>query len=70
MAHTVVTRQSWFSRIGGAFKGILIGIILVLVAFFVLFKNEGRAVQRHKTLQEGAGLAVSIDSKEIGRAHV
>ncbi len=65
MAHTVVTRQSWFSRIGGAFKGILIGIILVLVAFFVLFKNEGRAVQRHKTLQEGAGLAVSIDSKAV-----
>ncbi len=65
MAHTVVTRQSWFSRIGGAFKGILIGIVLVVVAFIVLFMNEGRAVRRHKTLQEGAGLAVTIDSNAV-----
>lgn len=65
MAHTVVTRQSWFSRIGGAFKGILIGIVLVVVAFIVLFINEGRAVRRHKTLQEGAGLAVTIDSNTV-----
>jgi hypothetical protein len=65
MAYTEVTRQSWFSRIGGAFKGIIVGVILIIAAFPVLFTNEGRAVRRHKTLQEGAGLAISIESETV-----
>lgn len=69
MAYTEVTRQSWFSRIGGAIKGIIVGIILIIAAFPVLFKNEGRAVHRHKTLQEGAGLAISIESGAVNEEH-
>ena len=33
-----------------------------MVAFPVLFWNEGRAVKRHKTLQEGAANVVSVDA--------
>ena len=52
---TEVTHQSWGSRLGGAFKGIVFGIILFIVSFPLLFWNEGRAVKRHKTLEEGGG---------------
>ncbi|THB69324.1 MAG: hypothetical protein D6B27_00710 [Gammaproteobacteria bacterium] len=63
--YTEVTNQSWFGRIGGAFKGILVGIILVIIAFPVLFWNEGRAVKRYKTLEEGAGAVISVSANAI-----
>lgn len=63
--HTVVTRQSWFSRLGGAFRGIAVGVVLVLFAFGFLFWNEGRAVRRYKALKEGAGAVVSVSADRI-----
>lgn len=66
---TEITNQSWFSRIGGAFKGIVFGLILIIVAFPVLFKNEGRAVKRYKTLKEGSGSVVSASSDKVDPAN-
>ncbi|NOY23416.1 MAG: hypothetical protein GXO70_07890 [Acidobacteria bacterium] len=59
-SYTDVTNQSWFSRIGGAIKGVLIGLLLIIIAFILLFWNEGRSVERYKTLKEGRGAVVSI----------
>lgn len=62
---TETSSQSWFSRLGGAFKGILVGIVLFLVAFPLLFWNEGRAVKRYKTLKEGSGAVVSASADSV-----
>ena len=62
---TEVSSQSWFGRIGGAFKGIVIGVILLLVAFLLLFWNEGRAVRTYKTLKEGAHAVVSVAAERV-----
>lgn len=56
---TETTSQSWFQRLGSAFMGILVGLILLPVAGFLLFWNEGRAVQTARSLAEGAGLVQS-----------
>ena len=66
---TEVTTQSWFSRIGNAFKGIIFGLILFIVSFFLLFWNEGRAVKQAKTLQEGKSLVRLISAYVINPAH-
>ena len=58
---TEVTSRSWFSRIGGAFSGILIGLLLILASIAGLFWNEGRAVKTARALAEGAGQVVTID---------
>lgn len=58
--YSETTSQSWFSRIGGAIKGILFGVILVVIAFPFLFWNEGRAVKRYKALKEGASVVISV----------
>lgn len=65
---TEVTNQSWFSRIKNALVGIIIGAILFIGAFPLLFINEGRAVKRYKTLKEGGGIVqtVAIDSVDPG----
>jgi len=67
--YTEVTRLSWFSRIGGAIKGIVVGLILVAISFPLLFLNEGRAVKREKTLKEGAGAVVSASSDSVDAAN-
>ena len=65
MAVTEVTEESWFSRLGGAFKGILTGIILFIVAIPLLFWNEGRAVRRAEVLEKGASQVVSVKSDAV-----
>ncbi len=67
--HTEVTRKSWLSRLGGAFKGILIGFVLVGGALWLLFWNEGRAVRRAKALVEGAAAVVSVPADRIDPAN-
>lgn len=62
---TEITTESWFSRIGSAFKGILVGLVLFIAAFPLLFWNEGRAVRRYKTLNEGAGSVVSLPQPRV-----
>lgn len=67
-SYTEVTSQSWFSRIGKAFKGILFGLILVAIAFVLIFWNEGRTVKRYKTLKEGGGAVVSLAADQTDHA--
>ena len=66
---TEVTKQSWFSRIGGSFKGVAFGALLVIAAIPLLFWNEGRAVERQKTLEEGGGAVVSVAADTIDSAN-
>ncbi len=68
-SYTEVTEQSWFSRIGGAFKGIIFGLILFLAAFALLFWNEGRAVKTYKTLKEGSGIVISVPADRVDPAN-
>lgn len=60
-----VTSTSWFSRIGGSIKGIFFGVVLIIVSIVLLSWNEGRAVERYKTLKEGGGTVVSVDSAAV-----
>lgn len=66
---TETTTRSWGSRLGGSFKGILVGIVLFVLAFPVLWWNEGRMVERYQALEEGAGLVVSVSSEAIDPAN-
>jgi hypothetical protein len=62
---TEVTNESWLGRIGGAFTGIMIGVVLFIAAVPVLFLNEGRAVRRYQTLNEGAGSVISLPEARV-----
>ncbi len=66
---SIVSQQSWLSRIGGAIKGGLVGLCLFIVAFPLLFWNEGRSVRQYKTLLEGGGLVVSVPSGNVDAAN-
>ena len=66
---TEVTEQSWFSRIGGAIKGVLIGLLLFVVAFPLLFWNEGQAVRTYKTLKEGAKSVIDVSADKLDVAN-
>jgi len=57
--------ESWFSRIGGAFKGLLFGLVLLPVSVFLLFWNESRAVTTANSLKEGAKTVVSVAADTI-----
>lgn len=68
-SYTEVTSESWFGRIGGAIKGVLVGVVLFAVAFPLLFWNEGRSVSRYKTLKEGAGAVITVTSESVAPAN-
>ena len=65
MAVTEVTEESWFSRLGGAFRGILVGIILFVLSIPLLFWNEGRAVRRAEALKQGSATVVAVAADKI-----
>lgn len=62
---TEVTSRSWFSRIGSSLTGMLLGPVVVFFAIGLLFWNEGRAVDTARSLEEGAGLVVSVPATAV-----
>jgi hypothetical protein len=66
---TEASSQGWLSRLGDAFKGILFGIVMFVVAFPLLFWNEGRAVKTEKSLAEGRGAVVTVASDRMEPAN-
>ncbi len=63
--YTETIRRSWFTRLKNSLFGTIIGLLIFLGSFAVLFWNEGRAVDTQKMLTEGAGVVISVAS---GRA--
>lgn len=62
---TVTTSKGWFSRIGGAFAGVLVGIVLIFACVWGLAWNEGNAVKVARGLTEGAGAVIEADAATI-----
>jgi hypothetical protein len=62
---TVTSRTGLFTRISESIKGVLFGLVLFVVAFPLLFWNEGRAVQTAKSLDEGSGIVVSVSPDSV-----
>jgi hypothetical protein len=63
--YTETTTQSWGSRITESIKGVIVGIILFLAAFPLLWWNEGSAVQTYKSLEEGRGNVVEVNAASV-----
>jgi Transmembrane protein 43 len=61
--------QGWLSKLGGAIKGVLIGLVMMIAAFPLLFWNEGRAVKTAKSLDEGRGAVVTAPSDNVNAAN-
>lgn len=68
MAYTEVTHEGWFSRLAESIKGVLLGVLFFLIAFPLLFWNEGRAVHRARGLAAGKGQVVSITPGKVDPA--
>ncbi|HBH26691.1 MAG TPA: hypothetical protein DDX54_04755 [Rhodospirillaceae bacterium] len=65
---TEVTRISWMKRSQSALVGALLGLALFFGAFFVLAWNEGRSVERIRTLDAGLRAVVEVDPANPGAA--
>ncbi len=68
-SYTEVTSQSWGSRLMDSIKGVLVGVICFIVAFPVLWCNEGSAVKNAKGLTEGSKAVVSVKSDKVDSAN-
>lgn len=66
---TEVTNESWFGRIGKSISGIIIGIILFLAAFPLLWWNEGRAVNTAKKINFANDNIVVVSADNINKAN-
>lgn len=66
---TEVTSQGIGSRLMESIKGVLVGIVMFIAAFPVLFMNEGCAVKTAKGLQEGVKAVVSIKADKVDAAN-
>lgn len=64
-SYTEVTSTSWLGRIGQSLVGVLVGLVLIVVAFVVLIWNEKNSVETAKALQEGLGIVVSISTAAV-----
>lgn len=61
-SYTDVTSTGFFSRMGGAIMGFLLGPVLVIAAIVLLSWNEGRAVQAIRGLGEASRVAVEASA--------
>jgi hypothetical protein len=69
-----VTRTSWLGNIANSVVGVLIGILMFVVAFPVLWINEGRTnmavVAQSSVLVDGANVSGSTEGKQVAVAGV
>ncbi len=65
---TETVTTGWLSRIGNSIKGIVVGIIMIMASFPVLFINEGCAVKTRKDLNQGAKECVPADPASVDSA--
>ena len=65
MAYTEVENTSWFGRIKNAFAGVVIGLVLFVAAFVLLWWNEGNSLRTYKMLKEVRGNVVHVESKKV-----
>jgi hypothetical protein len=66
---TEVTSKSWLQRLGESVGGVVVGFILIAGSGFLLFWNEGRAIQTARSLTEGAGLVLSVSADRVDAAN-
>jgi len=66
---TEVSSTGWFARIGNAIAGVVVGIILVVIAFPLLWWNEGRSVHTYQGLAEGEKIALDASADRIDSAN-
>lgn len=57
---TTTTSTGWFSRIKGAFFGVLIGLMMIPGSVILLSWNEYRTIHRTQGLKQGANVVESI----------
>jgi hypothetical protein len=69
MSVTEVTSESWFERLKNSIKSVLLGIVLFIVSFPLLWFNEGCAVRTAKSLAEGQRDVVSVNADAVDRAN-
>ena len=58
-------RVSWGSRLRQSLGSALLGLLLLLCSFPLLWWNEGRSVDRFRTLEQGAGQVRSVASEAV-----
>jgi len=66
---TVTTSTSWFSRLGGALKGVVAGFVLILISIVLLSWNEGRSIQSIRANNEGDRAVVSVQPDRVDPAN-
>ena len=66
---TVTTSTSWFSRLGGALKGVMFGLVLILGSIILLSWNENRSITSIRTNNEGAKAVASVDANRVDPAN-
>src|SRR5208337_768512 len=64
-SYTESTSQSWGSRLMESIKGVLVGLVLFIAAFPVLWMNEGCAVKNAKGLDEGEKKVMSVKADAV-----
>jgi hypothetical protein len=66
--YTEESTESWFDRVRESIKGVATGLVLLVIAFPLLFWNEGRAVRTARGLEEGAGAVVPARADRVDPA--
>ncbi|BCX49421.1 DUF1625 domain-containing protein [Haloferula helveola] len=65
MAVTEVTSTSWFGRIGDSIKGILFGIVLIIVSLILMVWNERNAVRDIQANNEIGREVITVPNAEV-----
>ncbi len=61
--------ESWGARLGKSLKNVVVGLALFLLAFPLLFWNEGRTIKTTRALEEGQGQTISVKSDKVDAAN-
>ncbi len=60
-----VTHKSWGQRVASSVGGAVVGLVLFVGSFPLLWWNEGRSIKTYKSLNEGAAAVASVSAEQV-----
>lgn len=63
--HKEITTKSTFQNLSSSFKGLILGLLLLIGSIIFIWWNEGQSIHHYSTLKDGRGIVTAVTHDQV-----